>query len=254
MSRPNRATSTAAGLFGLGHRYQTDLDKWAADDATCDLIFIGNRTCDFALPGWLSAIQDAEAWKEHGGRLERHHPLWSSADFEEALQLSQLDPHLNLLAIEANELTAERAETSLESGVTRWCSCCPPPGPMPCAPSAPPSSAWPTPVVPVIVRQDLHGLSAEALRLKSARLEACCSTGSGGVWIAGDVGLEGGLQALNRTAFGILQATRTRISRTEYISCPSCGRTLFDLQETTAKIRAVTTTSRASKSASWGAS
>ena len=47
-------------------------------------------------------------------------------------------------------------------------------------------------------------------------------------------------QFLNTTAFGILQATRTRISKTEYISCPSCGRTLFELQETTAKIRAVT--------------
>jgi (E)-4-hydroxy-3-methylbut-2-enyl-diphosphate synthase len=45
---------------------------------------------------------------------------------------------------------------------------------------------------------------------------------------------------LNNTSFSILQATRTRISKTEYISCPSCGRTLFDLQETTAKIRAVT--------------
>ncbi|MBW7890714.1 MAG: (E)-4-hydroxy-3-methylbut-2-enyl-diphosphate synthase [Chitinophagaceae bacterium] len=45
---------------------------------------------------------------------------------------------------------------------------------------------------------------------------------------------------INSTAFSILQATRTRISKTEYISCPSCGRTLFDLQETTAKIRAVT--------------
>ncbi|MES2882121.1 MAG: (E)-4-hydroxy-3-methylbut-2-enyl-diphosphate synthase, partial [Bacteroidota bacterium] len=45
---------------------------------------------------------------------------------------------------------------------------------------------------------------------------------------------------INNTAFGILQATRKRISKTEYISCPSCGRTLFDLQETTAKIRAVT--------------
>ena len=43
-----------------------------------------------------------------------------------------------------------------------------------------------------------------------------------------------------QTAFGILQATRTRISKTEYISCPSCGRTLFDLQETTAKIRTKT--------------
>jgi (E)-4-hydroxy-3-methylbut-2-enyl-diphosphate synthase len=47
-------------------------------------------------------------------------------------------------------------------------------------------------------------------------------------------------QFLNNTAFSILQAARTRISKTEYISCPSCGRTLFDLQETTSKIRSVT--------------
>lgn len=47
-------------------------------------------------------------------------------------------------------------------------------------------------------------------------------------------------QFVNTTAFSILQATRTRISKTEYISCPSCGRTLFNLQETTARIRAVT--------------
>jgi (E)-4-hydroxy-3-methylbut-2-enyl-diphosphate synthase len=41
----------------------------------------------------------------------------------------------------------------------------------------------------------------------------------------------------NTTNFGTLQASRMRISKTEYISCPSCGRTLFDLQETTAMIR-----------------
>ena len=45
---------------------------------------------------------------------------------------------------------------------------------------------------------------------------------------------------INSTSFGVLQASRTRISKTEYISCPSCGRTLFDLQETTAKIRSRT--------------
>ena len=54
-------------------------------------------------------------------------------------------------------------------------------------------------------------------------------------------------QFLNATAFGILQATRTRISKTEYISCPSCGRTLFELQETTAKIRKVTHHTHTSK-------
>jgi (E)-4-hydroxy-3-methylbut-2-enyl-diphosphate synthase len=41
-------------------------------------------------------------------------------------------------------------------------------------------------------------------------------------------------------AFGVLQAARVRITRTEFISCPSCGRTLFDLEQTTARIRART--------------
>ena len=45
---------------------------------------------------------------------------------------------------------------------------------------------------------------------------------------------------LNSIAFGLLQASRRRISRTEYISCPGCGRTLFDLQSTIAKIKSAT--------------
>jgi (E)-4-hydroxy-3-methylbut-2-enyl-diphosphate synthase len=43
-----------------------------------------------------------------------------------------------------------------------------------------------------------------------------------------------------RLSYGILQAARTRMTKAEYISCPSCGRTLFDLQETTSMIRAQT--------------
>ncbi len=54
-----------------------------------------------------------------------------------------------------------------------------------------------------------------------------------GLWITASQPV----RVINSTSFGILQATRTRISKTEYISCPSCGRTLFDLQETTGKIR-----------------
>ena len=54
-----------------------------------------------------------------------------------------------------------------------------------------------------------------------------------GIWL--DTKTEPGV--VNQTIFGVLQASRTRISKTEYISCPSCGRTLFDLQETTGKIR-----------------
>lgn len=45
---------------------------------------------------------------------------------------------------------------------------------------------------------------------------------------------------LNTLALNILQATRKRMSKTEYIACPSCGRTLFDLQDTLARVKAAT--------------
>jgi (E)-4-hydroxy-3-methylbut-2-enyl-diphosphate synthase len=45
---------------------------------------------------------------------------------------------------------------------------------------------------------------------------------------------------INRISFGLLQAARARMSRTEYISCPSCGRTLFDIRDTLLKVKAAT--------------
>lgn len=59
-----------------------------------------------------------------------------------------------------------------------------------------------------------------------------------GIWMKPNQMNQVGL--FNRLAFGILQSSRARSSKTEYISCPSCGRTLFDLQETTAKVRQAT--------------
>ncbi|MFM7472540.1 MAG: flavodoxin-dependent (E)-4-hydroxy-3-methylbut-2-enyl-diphosphate synthase, partial [Crocinitomicaceae bacterium] len=88
---------------------------------------------------------------------------------------------------------------------------------------------------PVIMRTHSNDKEAETFQLSvSADMGATFIDGFGdGIWISA----EQPLQLINSTSFGILQATRTRISKTEYISCPSCGRTLFDLQETTAKIR-----------------
>ena len=90
--------------------------------------------------------------------------------------------------------------------------------------------------IPVVFRREYRGIDDSALILHGAiDTGGLLTDGLGdGIWLtsndvsAGDV---------NRLSFGILQATRTRISKTEYISCPSCGRTLFDLQETTALIR-----------------
>ena len=47
-------------------------------------------------------------------------------------------------------------------------------------------------------------------------------------------------EKVDETAFGILQAGRARTSKTEYISCPGCGRTLYDLEATIARIKAAT--------------
>ena len=91
--------------------------------------------------------------------------------------------------------------------------------------------------VPVIIKRDYEDLDENSLQLyASTDLGALLIDGLGdGIWI--DANKCGSRKMINSLSFGILQATRTRISKTEYISCPSCGRTLFDLQETTAKIR-----------------
>jgi (E)-4-hydroxy-3-methylbut-2-enyl-diphosphate synthase len=93
---------------------------------------------------------------------------------------------------------------------------------------------------PVIIGRAYGDVSEEQLQLSaSVDLGALLLDGLGdGIFIAAENC--GSDQSVNSLAFGILQATRTRISKTEYISCPSCGRTLFNLQETTAKIRKVT--------------
>ena len=93
---------------------------------------------------------------------------------------------------------------------------------------------------PVIIGRAYGDLSEEQLQLfASTDIGALLLDGLGdGLFIAAENC--GPTKTITDTAFGILQATRTRISKTEYISCPSCGRTLFDLQETTAKIRAKT--------------
>ena len=93
---------------------------------------------------------------------------------------------------------------------------------------------------PVIIGRAYENLTSDILQLYSATdIGGLFVDGLGdGVFIAAENC--GRLEDVNRTAFGILQAARRRITKTEYISCPSCGRTLFNLQETTAKIRAKT--------------
>lgn len=93
--------------------------------------------------------------------------------------------------------------------------------------------------VPVVIKRDYKNLDEEKLMLHSSTdVGGLLIDGLGnGVWITSD---NVSLEDINKISFGILQASGTRISKAEFISCPSCGRTLFDLQETTTKIRSRT--------------
>ena len=92
---------------------------------------------------------------------------------------------------------------------------------------------------PVIIRRIYDEASVETLRLKAAAdLGVLLIDGLvDGVWVENSIGTAA---EINSIAFGILQATRARISKTEYIACPGCGRTMYDLQGTLARIKAAT--------------
>jgi len=91
--------------------------------------------------------------------------------------------------------------------------------------------------LPVIIKRTYSENNLEDLQLRSASdIGGLFLDGLGdGIWIKNDGNLKE--QDIINTSFGILQASRVRVTKTEYISCPGCGRTLFDLQKTTQKIR-----------------
>ncbi len=93
--------------------------------------------------------------------------------------------------------------------------------------------------VPIILHREYHETDKESLQLKSAAdFGTLLLDGFGNGLMLQDDDCEA--TTTDSCMFGILQATRTRISKTEYISCPSCGRTLYDLQTTIARIKEAT--------------
>ena len=219
-----------ARLFGCGYRYSVPLDKWNLDDFACDFIYTGEQSVDFELPGTLGVIQDAPSWK--GGT--RHYPLWNANDWNPKslarihfVKVDRADLTDTFISkVKAQHNTVLVLSTHHKHTMAALRAMCMRLDEAQC-------------MVPVIFHGDPQVSEPETYQLHAATdLGGPLLDGFGdGIWLGGtDVPL----QWRNSTAFGILQATRTRISKTEYISCPSCGRTLFDLQETTAKIRKVT--------------
>jgi len=244
-------------LAAIGYKYDAASDKWNIGDAAADYLYTGKKRVDFDLPGTLKCICDHVVWQDQKDK-QKYYPLYQGKEYFLAAEHS---PLLNFVAVDAaGDLEGEEIRGLLAASEkdATLVFCC--------------FSSHPLAMVsvrrfivelmnrkiacPVILAVESKDSSIdEALIHFSTEAGALFLEGMGdGIWLMNDprkivnvkstgrtyLETKNNHQFINNTSFSILQATRTRISKTEYISCPSCGRTLFDLQETTAKIRSVT--------------
>ena len=216
-------------FFGFGFNYSTSLDKWSTQELAADYVYVGDHQVDFEIPGLLGLVANSESWKKHYKNRKHCYPLFHSLE-----KMTEVHEQLNFLTWDANNLQISKLK-SLKStalilnakefgyvqSIRRFFV----------------ELMMQDIQIPVILKNTSNTSDAEQFQLnQSTNLGAVLIDGFGdGLWLTNRSHLP--LTLINSTSFGILQATRTRISKTEYISCPSCGRTLFDLQETTAKIR-----------------
>lgn len=218
----------ASHLFGFGHNYSVELDKWNQKDLAADYVYIGNQNLDFETPGYLGIICDLDNYVENYSQKKHFFPLHTTVDTLNStnakinfLKLGINDFDFDLHELPSNTVIIAETEGSFTQSFRRFFD----------------HIKAHNVQNPVILNLQLNTDDLERYQLESgAKAGSILIDGFGdGLFIQNEKHLP--YQATTSTAFGILQATRTRISRTEYISCPSCGRTLFDLQETTAKIR-----------------
>ena len=227
---------TPASLFALGYQYSMPLDKWNITDMACDFIFLGDKLIDFEIPGTLGLIYNHRTWLEQRSK-DRTYPFIRAENYISGVELSDKVNFIYACLEDVNDVLIDKLkndptavlliDTYNEHGmaeqrrlfVTLMNGKCD---------------------VPVIIGRAYKDISLDHLQLYAATdFGGLLVDGLGdGIFIAAENC--GPDKKVNETAFNILQATRTRISKTEYISCPSCGRTLFDLQETTGKIRSRT--------------
>ena len=233
-------------LSAVGYRYDILLDKYHMNEQSVDFVYLADELPSFNMPGNLKQLYNYATWLGIKNKANIH-PVFRPDEFSAA---TEKDPYLNMVRVcfadihtpVFESLAADRtvvlivetdavhgmANQRLFFGAIRALGI----------------------TNPVIIRRSYPAalfdgpagdyMSAEEpvskLQLYAATdLGALLIDGMGnGVWVDSPATPP---DRLVTTSFGILQATRSRISKTEYISCPSCGRTLFDLQETTQMIR-----------------
>jgi len=235
-------------LTDIGYKYDEASDKWFLADAAADILYLGKQNITFGLPENLKLIIDYNEWNKLDSKKLRF-PLFNKISY---LNRKSFSDQINFLEVKINDLDLELSSkiktdsklvlvinTDNEHGMAE-------------------QRRLFFELIsngiknPVIIRRDYKNILLDEIRLHSSTdFGALLLDGLGdGVWLSAEMSndeskseskltqvKESSEKFINRTLFGILQATRTRISKTEYIACPSCGRTLFDLQETTEMIR-----------------
>jgi len=261
-----------ADLQSVGYSYDEASDKWTIADTAADYIFTGHHILNFALPGTLKVIVYPAAWMEVEQALSeqtqgKYFPIYDNVGYTKAAYKSS---SLNFVMLDCfSDETTINDFTSLHALGND-------PKVVLCLNSTNTNAMQSVRRMfielmnrgiknPVIITTDSNwhttdehlvhyateagallldgmgdgvcfGITAESYKQSTVNGQQSMVNASGRNYLTAQT-----VEAfINNTAFSILQATRTRISKTEYISCPSCGRTLFDLQETTAKIRSVT--------------
>ena len=225
-------------LGAIGHIYHTGLDKFNMTDQGADFIYSGTKSISFMLPNGLKEIIDYSIWKNISDVTSRF-PL---IEFDDLDHIEKWHNKLNFVAVDASHIKIQKLAKYQSSSLAL-----------------------------ILRTRNIHGLAEQRrffIELENLGIDLpviiqreykninkdqfllYSSTDVGGLLIDGlgdgvmlrytSDNQSNDLELIDRTSFGILQAARTRITKTEYISCPSCGRTLFDLQETTAMIRAKT--------------
>jgi len=239
-------------LQAIGYTYDEATDKWNIGDAAADYMYTAAKTIDFALPGTLKVLCNHTTWLTVAGNAQ-YFPLYKLNEFIAAEKRSSA---VNFIAVDTAKETAPLFEKIKEEPTVVLCIYSTAVNSMQSLRSFVNDLITLQIKAPVILAVESHHTSIDEQLIHFATESgALFLDGMGdGIWLINDpskisnqkvsgrtyLETRNNHQFINNTSFSILQAVRTRISKTEYISCPSCGRTLFDLQETTAKIRAVT--------------
>lgn len=227
---PAHKLSSENDFQPFGHVYNPIPDKWTMAETGSDFVFFGADISPCMLPNGLRGIYPYATWRFLNER-HLHFPLFETMTWtdeterHDTLNFVEVEPdtvlknldftHMVLVLSESKGFTVRSARDFIFRCIEQNIQ------------------------VPVVYRASILAMHGANLTEEAAfQLSAACAFGPllidgllDGIWI------EKADDLANRTAFGILQAARLRITKTEYISCPSCGRTLFDLMETTAMIR-----------------